>query len=114
MSRSITDPEVRAVKSLCGHPELETAEQIAAGPYGEGLSARHFAAALQGLRDKLIVYEDEGNWRLMPDARKELCSSEGPRQPREEESREQTGSRTPAGSGGEDASRRSRLTARVS
>ena len=89
MSNSITDAEVRTVKSLCQRPELDTAEEIAAGPYGEGLTAKHFAVALQGLRDKLIAYDEEGSWRLLPDARKELCNSEAPDEPRKQERREE-------------------------
>jgi hypothetical protein len=90
VSHSITDAEVRSVKSLCQRPELDTAQQIAAGPYGEGLTAKHFAVALRGLRDKSIAYEEEGSWRLTPVARRDLCTSESPGKPREEEKHEET------------------------
>lgn len=105
MSHSISDAEVRAVKSLCQRPELDTAEEIAAGPYGEGLSARHFAVALRGLRDKSIAYEDDGSWRLLPAARKELCSSEEPEAPGEAEERQETLPEMPDASGKEDSLR---------
>lgn len=110
---SITDAEVRAVKSLCQRPELDTADQIAAGPYGEGLTVRNFAVALQGLGDKLIAYEEGGSWRLMPDARKELCSSEEPGKPREEEAREETLPEMSDASGEQDSLRGGRLPVRV-
>jgi hypothetical protein len=98
VSHSITDVEVRAVKSLCQRPELDTAEQIAAGPYGGGLTVKQFAIALQALRDKLIAYEEEGGWRLLPDARKELCDSEAPDKPRKQERRETMLPETPEAS----------------
>jgi hypothetical protein len=110
MSHPITDPEIRAVQSLCQRPELDTAEQIATGPFGEGVSAIHFAVALRTLRNRNIAYEDEGRWRLMPDARRELCQSEEPGQPREDESREEKVPETPDASGEEDSLRGSRLT----
>jgi hypothetical protein len=113
VSHSITDAEIRAVKSLCQRPELDTAGQIATGPYGEGLTARHFAAALQGLRDKLIAYEEEGRWRLVPDARQELCTSEESGKPREEETREEALPETPDASGEQDSLRGGGLTVRV-
>jgi hypothetical protein len=112
VSHSITDAEVRTVKSLCQRPELDTAEQIAAGPYGEGLTAKHFAVALRGLREKMIVYEEEGSWRLVPDARKELCTSEGPGRPREGDQREETLPDTTA-EGKPDSLPRGRLTSPV-
>jgi hypothetical protein len=89
VSHSITDAEVRTVRSLCQRPELDTPAQIATGPYGEGLTAIHFAIALQGLRDKSIAFEEEGSWRLLPDARKELCTGDWPVEPREQARREE-------------------------
>lgn len=106
MSHSITDAEVRAVKSLCQRPELDTAEGIAAGPQGEGLTAKHFAIALRSLRDKSIAYEEDGSWRLLPDAKRELCDSEKPGGPREQESREESLPKTPRASEPDRADRR--------
>ena len=62
MSGSISDEEVRAVKSLCKHPELDTPEKLAAGPYAHrDLAPEDFAIALLGLRDKSIAYEEDGH-----------------------------------------------------
>ena len=113
MSHSITDAEVRAVKSLCQQPELDTAQQIAAGPYGGSLSARHFAIALQGLRDKFVAYEEEGSWRLLPEARRELCNSEEPAKPRKEDASGEMLPQTPGASAEEDSVRGTRFTLSV-
>lgn len=114
MFGSISDPEIRAVKSLCGHPELDTAEKIADGPYARtGLTPDDFSIALLGLRDKLIAYEEEGHWRLTSEARKDLCTSEEPERPREDETREVPVPRLPDPLGKEDSLRRSRVPVRV-
>ena len=79
MPHSISDEEVRAFKSLCKHPELDTPEKLAAGPYAHrDLAPEDFAIALLGLRDKSVAYEEDGHWALTDGARKELCSSEEP------------------------------------
>jgi hypothetical protein len=75
----ISDEEVRAIKSLCQHPELDTPEALAAGPFGDGdLSASDFAIALLGLRDKSIAYDRDGHWALTEESRKDLCTSSEP------------------------------------
>ena len=79
VSGSISDEEVRAVKSLCKHPDLDTPEKLAAGPYAHrDLAPEDFAIALPGLRDKSIAYEEDGHWALTDDARKDLCNSKEP------------------------------------
>jgi hypothetical protein len=86
---SISDEEVRAVRSLCKHPELDTPEKLAAGPYAHrDLAPEDFAIALLGLRDKSIAHEEDGHWSLTDDARKDLCSSEEPDERRGAKTRE--------------------------
>ena len=89
MPDSISDEEVRAVRSLCKHPELDTPEKLAAGPYAHrDLAPEDFAIALLGLRDKSIAHEEDGHWSLTDDARKDLCSSEEPDERRGAKTRE--------------------------
>ena len=90
MPNWISDEEVRTIKSLCQHPELDTPEMLATGPFGHSdLSPSDFAIALLGLKDKSIAYDRDGHWALTEDARKDLCTSQEPDESQKTKRREE-------------------------